>query len=380
MFKFYTLRSVFITLIAGLSWTIIGTGIQANENSLDIQRITGSLDFPWSVTFLDNCEYLVTEKRGRLYHYNSTGKRTLVKHTLKVSPGGQGGLLDVVAARDFTESRQIFLTYATGDSQGLRALGVSSAELVIDNSQLSNEKTLLVARPGEQSTFHFGSRIVEAIDGTLFITHGDRGNRESAQDPGNYNGKLLRINRDGTVPNDNPFVSQAGVLPEIWTFGHRNPQGAGLDLNGNLLTSEHGARGGDEVNLIEKGRNYGWPIISYGTFYTGDKIGIGTALEGMEQPKHYWDPSIAPSGLMVYSGKLWPEWQGHVFVGSLKFDYIAILDPKSDWREVATIQLPETKRVRDVREAPDGTIWFLAEDRNGLYQVKPQGFTPQCSY
>ena len=380
MFKFYTLRSVFITLIAGLSWTIIGTGIQANENSLDIQRITGSLDFPWSVTFLDNCEYLVTEKRGRLYHYNSTGKRTLVKHTLKVSPGGQGGLLDVVAARDFTESRQIFLTYATGDSQGLRALGVSSAELVIDNSQLSNEKTLLVARPGEQSTFHFGSRIVEANDGTLFITHGDRGNRESAQDPGNYNGKLLRINRDGTVPNDNPFVSQAGVLPEIWTFGHRNPQGAGLDLNGNLLTSEHGARGGDEVNLIEKGRNYGWPIISYGTFYTGDKIGIGTALEGMEQPKHYWDPSIAPSGLMVYSGKLWPEWQGHVFVGSLKFDYIAILDPKSDWREVATIQLPETKRVRDVREAPDGTIWFLAEDRNGLYQVKPQGFTPQCSY
>ncbi|MCY4445898.1 MAG: PQQ-dependent sugar dehydrogenase [Rhodobacteraceae bacterium] len=380
MFKFYTLRSVFITLIAGLSWTIIGTGIQANENSLDIQRITGSLDFPWSVTFLDNCEYLVTEKRGRLYHYNSTGKRTLVKHTLKVSPGGQGGLLDVVAARDFTESRQIFLTYATSDSQGLRALGVSSAELVIDNSQLSNEKTLLVARPGEQSTFHFGSRIVEANDGTLFITHGDRGNRESAQDPGNYNGKLLRINRDGTVPNDNPFVSQAGVLPEIWTFGHRNPQGAGLDLNGNLLTSEHGARGGDEVNLIEKGRNYGWPIISYGTFYTGDKIGIGTALEGMEQPKHYWDPSIAPSGLMVYSGKLWPEWQGHVFVGSLKFDYIAILDPKSDWREVATIQLPETKRVRDVREAPDGTIWFLAEDRNGLYQVKPQGFTPQCSY
>ena len=194
---------------------------------------------------------------------------------------------------------------------------------------------------------------------------------------------MVRINTDGSIPEDNPFVNIEGALPEIWTYGHRNPQGAGLDLEGNLLISEHGPRGGDEVNLILRGKNYGWPVIGYGTHYTGQKVGIGTENEGMEQPKFYWDPSIAPSGLMVYSGKLWPEWKGHIFVGSLKFDYITRIDPGANYQEVEQISLPETNRVRDVREAPDGSIWFISEDRGSIYRLLPEGYSTaeeSCRY
>ena len=167
------------------------------------------------------------------------------------------------------------------------------------------------------------SRVVEAQDGTLFVTIGDRGDRPSAQDRSNHMGTVIRINRDGTVPADNPFVGQAGIRPEIWSItAIATRRALGLDRQGRLWVSEHGAQGGDEVNLIQPGRNYGWPVISYGVHYSGQKIGEGTSKPGMEQPEHYWDPSIAPSGLLVYSGKLWPEWRGDIFVGSLKFDYI----------------------------------------------------------
>ena len=244
------------------------------------------------------------------------------------------------------------------------------ARLSEDARQLENVRIVFIARPVSSSNRHFGSRVVEARDGTLFVTLGERGDRPSAQDRSQHNGSVIRVNRDGSVPRDNPFIGQAGILPEIWSYGHRNVQGAGLDGTGNLITAEHGARGGDEVNLVRKGANYGWPVISYGRHYSGAKIGEGTAKPGMEQPLHYWDPSIAPSGLMVYSGKLWPDWAGDIFVGSLKFDYLARLEG-SPMREVEQISGPETGRVRDVVEGPDGSIWFISVSNGAVYRVDP---------
>ena len=193
-------------------------------------------------------------------------------------------------------------------------------------------------RPGSSGGRHFGSRLVEAPDGALFVTVGERGDRPSAQDLSRENGSVLRIARDGSVPPGNPFAARADARPEIWSYGHRNPQGAALDLSGQLWVVEHGARGGDEINRITPGANYGWPVISYGTHYSGAKIGEGTSTPGMEQPAYYWDPSIAPSGMMIYSGALWPDWRGDIFVGSLKFDHIAQLsgDPLREVRQIAT--------------------------------------------
>ncbi|MEM8699175.1 MAG: PQQ-dependent sugar dehydrogenase, partial [Pseudomonadota bacterium] len=193
----------------------------------------------------------------------------------------------------------------------------------------------------------------------------------SAQDPARHNGKLIRINRDGSAPADNPFLG-GPHRPEVWTTGHRNPQGLATAEDGTLWTNSHGARGGDEVNLIEKGRNYGWPVISYGRHYTYGRIGEGTAKPGLEQPKFYWDPSIAPSGMVVYSGKLFPDWAGDIFVGSLKFDMIARLD-----RDGAEIRGEERlfedayTRIRDIREGPNGALWFLSEGDDALYRITP---------
>ena len=202
------------------------------------------------------------------------------------------------------------------------------------------------------------------------MTIGERGDRPSAQDLSRENGSVIRINRDGSIPADNPFVGVDGARPAIWSFGHRNPQGAALDQQGNLWINEHGARGGDEVNLVRKGANYGWPVISYGRHYSGAKIGEGSSKPGMEQPAHYWDPSIAPSGMMIYSGKLWPDWAGGIFVGSLKFNYIARLDA-APLAEVEQLKSRETLRVRDIREAPDGSIWFLSVGQGALFRLAP---------
>ena len=239
-----------------------------------------------------------------------------------------------------------------------------------DGTRLVGLRDLFESAPGGTTARHFGSRVVEARDGTLFVTIGDRGDRPSAQDRSLHNGSIIRVNRDGTVPADNPFVGQDGVRPEIWSYGHRNPQGAGLDARGTLWTAEHGARGGDEVNRIKKGANFGWPVISYGVHYSGGKIGEGTAKPGMEQPAHYWDPSIAPSGLMVYQGDMFPEWKGDMFVGSLKFSYISRLEVSGDTaREVEQLESDETLRVRDIVEDSDGSILFISVGNGAVYRM-----------
>ena len=353
----------------------------AGGKQVSVERIASKLDVPWAIDFLPGCDFVVTERGGALLHFDTSGDRTEVDGVPEVFSRRQGGLLDVVAAQDFPDSRTLFFSYSKRSDDGGSGTAVASAKLSENGKSLKDFALIFEAQHVGSGGNHYGSSIVEARNGDLFVTLGERGEPDLAQDLSNHNGTIVRIARDGSVPDGNPFAELEGAQPEIWSYGHRNPQGGALDADGTLWAVEHGARGGDEINRIGMGLNYGWPVISYGVHYSGRKIGEGVAKEGMEQPEFYWDPSIAPSAMMIYSGKLWPEWTGHFFVGSLKFDYISRLDPEGGLREVEQIEFPETKRIRDVREAPDGSIWFLSEDRSAAYRMVPEGVEdplPEC--
>jgi glucose/arabinose dehydrogenase len=364
------MRALFTALLvfAGMPGLALAQSLQTSAGSVRLDTMVTGLDTPWAIGILPDGSFLVTERDGRLLRVTD-GTVQEVTGTPRVAARGQGGLLDVTVARDFASSREIFLTYSK-PQRGGAGTALAVARLSDTGRRLENLREIFAAAPGFSGGRHFGSRVVEAPDGTLFLTIGDRGDRPSAQDRSNHNGSVIRVARDGSVPPDNPFVGQAGIQPEIWSYGHRNPQGAGLDLQGNLITAEHGARGGDEVNRVKKGANFGWPVISYGVHYSGGQIGEGTARADMEQPEFYWDPSMAPSGLMVYSGKLWPDWRGDIFVGSLKFSYISRLDG-NPLREVEQIEGSQTARVRDIVEAPDGSIWFLSVGEGAVYRMTP---------
>lgn len=345
---------------------------ETSAGPVQVKRVARPFSHPWAVTFLPGGAMLITERRGRLWRLTADGDRTEVAGVPEVRAVGQGGLLDVVAARDFATSREIFLTFSEPvEDKSRTALAV--ARLSEDGKDLEDVRVVFRQVPAVDSDHHYGSRVVEALDGTLWITLGERGIGLQAQNLTTHLGKVVRIARDGSAPPDNPFTRGIG-RPEIWSYGHRNPQGAALDPEtGALWTVAHGAKGGDEINKPEAGKNYGWPVISYGTTYAGTQIGSGTHHEGMEQPVYYWDPSIAPSGMLIYSGKLWPAWKGDIFVGALKFELISHLDRDGD-----TITGEERLfkdvygRVRDVREAPDGAIWFLTDEDDGaLYRVSP---------
>lgn len=335
--------------------------------TVTVERVLSGLDEPWAVGFLPDGGYLVTERGGSLIHV-ADGRRTEVSGVPEVFAKGQGGLLDVVVARDFMRSREIFLSYAEPDGR-VAGTALAVARLSPDNMHLMDLRVLFRQENKTSAGQHFGSRIVEAPDGTLFLTVGERGEGELAQDTYLANGKVIRVNRDGSVPSDNPFVSGGG-LPQVWSYGHRNPQGAALDQDGNLWIVEHGARGGDEVNRPKAGRNYGWPVISYGRHYSGFKIGEGTAKAGMEQPVFYWDPSIAPSGMTIYTGDMFPDWRGGIFVGSLKFDFIARLERSGgSVKQAEELFRDRYGRIRDVRQAPDGSIWFLSVGEGALFRI-----------
>ncbi len=345
--------------------------LQTSAGPVTVEQMATGLDQPWGLDFLPDGDWLITEREGQLRYFDGEGADWVVEGVPAVVAEGQGGLLDVMIPKDFAASREVFLSLSAPQVRG-EGTALVAGRLSEDGRRLEEVRTVFEMSLGSSGGRHFGSRIVEAPDGTLFLTVGDRGDRLSAQDLTRHSGSVVRVARDGSVPDDNPFVGQAIALPEIWSYGHRNPQGAALDLEGNLWVNEHGARGGDEVNLVKKGANYGWPIISYGTHYSGAKIGEGTSKDGMEQPKHYWDPSIAPSGMMVYSGALWPEWEGDVFVGSLKFGLISRLEASGEELvEAEQIEGPETERLRDIVEAPDGSIWFLSVGQGSAYKITP---------
>lgn len=345
---------------------------QSLETSQGVVRLEVMADgfaTPWALGFLPDGDILVTEREGRLWHVDAQGGKTKIGGLPDLFAKGQGGLLDVMIPKDFAQSRNVFLSFSKRMKTGART-AVLRATLGRGEKNLSNVSVIFEMSTGASGGRHFGSRIVEARNGALFVTLGDRTDRDQAQNLASHKGKIVRIMRDGTVPNGNPLLNTQNAAPEIWSYGHRNPQGAALDASGQLWVTEHGAKGGDEVNRIQKGANYGWPVISYGTHYAGSKIGEGTAKPGMQQPNFYWDPSIAPSGLMIYSGKLWARWRGHFFVGSLKFDYISRLSG-SPLVEREQIKSTETARIRDIREAPDGTIWFIAEDTGRVFRMSP---------
>ncbi len=333
------------------------------------EKMADGFNIPWSLAFLPGDDMLISERGGRLWRLTADGTRQQVSGVPKVVAQGQGGLFDIVVARDFARTGAVFLSYAKPQGAGV---GTALAVARLNGNRLENLKVIFEMAPGSTGGRHFGGRIVEARDGTLFLTLGERGDRPAAQDLSRHNGTVIRVNRDGAVPRDNPFSATNGAQPEIWSYGHRNPQGATLDASGRLWVVEHGAKGGDEVNAIKRGANYGWPVISFGRHYSGAKIGEGTQKPGMEQPAFYWDPSIAPSGLVIHSGRGWPALKAHMLIGSLKYDHIAVLSPGAK-RQVATIKSPETARVRDVREGPDGAIWFLSEGRGALYRIAPPG-------
>ncbi len=341
-----------------------------------VETFAEGLDSPWGIAPLPDGGWLVTERSGALRRLGPDGAVSPpVAGVPEVDARRQGGLLDVMTGPDFADTRRVWLTYAKpveGGTVTAAATGVLSA----DGARLEEVRDIFLQTPPSPTPMHYGSRIVLAPDGaSVFITTGEHSaarERVLAQDLGTTYGKVVRVDPlTGAALPSNPFVGQDGD-DTIWSYGHRNPQGAALDAGGRLWVVEHGARGGDEINRVEKGANYGWPVIAYGRHYSGLPIGQGTHKPGMEQPELYWDPSIAPSGMMIYSGKLWPDWRGHMFVGSLKFDYIARVSGRP-LREVERIAGPETGRVRDVREAPDGTIWFLSVGRGALYRIAPAG-------
>jgi glucose/arabinose dehydrogenase len=357
-----------ITLFLALLISLPAQALDSSAGKLTVTRMVAGLTEPWALGFLPGGGVLITERGGRLLHVEGTRTR-VVSGVPEVAARGQGGLLDVLVPRDFATRREIFLTFSKPQPGGA-GTAVARARLTQDGARLEDVRVIFELAPGSSGGRHFGSRLVEADDGTLFVTIGDRGDDATAQDLSNQNGTVIRLARDGSVPEDNPFVTTSGARPEIWSYGHRNPQGAALDREGRLWVVEHGARGGDEVNLVTRGANYGWPVISYGRHYSGARIGEGTRKAGMEQPAHYWDPSIAPSGMMVYSGALWPEWRGDVFAGSLKFGLISRLEG-SPLTEAERLKSPETARVRDIREAPDGSIWFLSAGHGAAYRITP---------
>lgn len=360
--------ALFLLALASLAQA---QSIETSLGALRVETMAKGLKAPWGFAFLPDGSTLITERGGSMKRLTPDGQVTAISGVPKVHARGQGGLLDVLVPRDFSQTRHVFLSYARKQNGG-SGTAVARARLSEDGHRLTDLNVIFEMTPGSSGGRHFGSRIVEARDGTLFVTIGERGDRPSAQDLSRHNGSIIRITKSGAVPADNPFAATTRARPEIWSYGHRNPQGAALDMQGRIWAVEHGAKGGDEINRIRKGANYGWPVIAYGRHYSGGAIGEGTAKPGMEQPAFYWDPSIAPSGMVIYSGKLWPEWRGHILVGSLKFDHIVRLSG-TPLKQRETIRSARTKRVRDIREAPDGTLWFLSEDQGALYRMSPGG-------
>ncbi|KAB2850790.1 MAG: PQQ-dependent sugar dehydrogenase [Hyphomicrobiaceae bacterium] len=345
-----------------------------------VEEVTAGLEHPWSLAFLPDGRMLVTERPGRLrlVDVRPSARSPLlppIRNVPRVHARGQGGLLDVALDPRFTENRLIYLSYAEARDGSRNGTTVARARLSADFDALEDVTVIFRQEPSYSSSAHFGSRLVFARDGTLFITLGDRFSaRDEAQNLANHLGKIVRIDTSGKPPKDNPFLSQSNARPEIWSYGHRNVQGAALHpVTGKLWISEHGPRGGDEINIPEAGRNYGWPVIGYGIDYSGAKIHESTRKAGMEQPIHHWTPSIAPSGLAFYTGDRFPAWRGNAFAGALAGQLLARLELDGE-RVVHEERMLQglRARIRDVRQGPDGYLYLLTDESDGrLLRVRP---------
>jgi len=337
------------------------------------------LEHPWALAFLPDGRALVTERPGRLRLVSRDGATLSapLAGVPAVAARGQGGLLDVALDPDFAANRLVYLSYAEPADDG--AAGTAVARGRLGDAGLETVTVIYRQRPKVQSAAHFGSRLVFGRDGTLFVTQGDRQAREyrgRAQDLSQGIGKIVRINPDGSIPRDNPFAGRADAQPEIWSYGHRNVQAAALHPEtGQLWTVEHGARGGDELNAPRAGRNYGWPVITYGRDYSGLRIGEGTARDGMEQPVYYWDPVIAPSGAAFYTGDVYPGWRGSLLIGGLASQALVRLVIENGRVTLEERYLGElNERIRDVQQGPDGYLYLVTDADDGrILRVVPAG-------
>jgi glucose/arabinose dehydrogenase len=337
------------------------------EVTIKVDRIADGLNHPWAVEVLPDGAYLVTERPGRMRVIRGGKVSDPIDGLPKIRARGQGGLLDVALDPKFSSNRTIYFTASVAGSGGI-GTAVFRAVLSEDEKRLTGLKRIFLMNRLSSGGLQFGSRIAIARDGSLFVSLGDRGQMDRAQDFKDDAGSIIHINADGSIPADNPFKDGVKALPEIWSKGHRNPQGITFDsADGTLYTVEHGAKGGDEINNPQAGRNYGWPVITYGRDYSGAKIGVGTAKAGMEQPLFYWDPSIAPGAIAVYRGKMFPEWNGDFIVAALKFELLSRLERSGNGRIVEKERFLDGKfgRLRDVVVAPDGALLVTTDESNG---------------
>lgn len=349
----------------------------SKEEKFRVVLIASGLENPWGVAFLPDGSLLVTERVGRMVILSPNGARQLVAGLPSVVASGQGGLLDVVLDPDFSTNRWVYFSYSAPGPRGTSGTAVARARL--SGNRLTDLRVLYEMQNKTSGGLHFGSRLVFGVDRMLYITTGDRGDRDRAQNLTDTAGKVLRLRPDGRVPEDNPFVQRSTRTqkesPEIFTLGHRNIQGIAVHPEtGKIWIHEHGPRGGDEINILKPGANYGWPVITYGREYFGGiPIGEGTHKEGMEQPILQWTPSIAPSGMTFYTGSAFPRWKGNLFVGALVGQHLRriVLQGKEVVEEEVLIHR-KIGRIRDVRTGPDGYLYLLTDERNGgVYRLEP---------
>lgn len=338
-----------------------------NQNSVGYEVVVKDLNIPWGFTFLPDNSMLITEKEGELIHFKN-GKKTIVTGVPEVTLRGQGGFMDIEKHPNFKENSLIYFTYASSEGES-KGANTTLMRAEFKNNKLTNQKVLYKAEPNSRKGQHFGSRIVFDKENHVYFSVGDRGIRdENPQDITRDCGKIYRLKDDGTIPNDNPFVNVKNAKKAIFSYGHRNPQGMEMNpFTNEIWSHEHGPKGGDEINIVQKGKNYGWPIISYGVNYSGTKFTEITEKEGMEQPLHYWTPSIAPSGMAFINSDKYPNWKGNLLVGSLKFEYISncTLENGKVLKEEKILE--GLGRVRSIEQGNDEFIYVGIE---GLGIVK----------
>lgn len=351
---------------------------EATGVAFDVVVLAEGLENPWAVEPLPDGDLLVTEKPGRMRIISASGSiGEPIAGVPPVAARGQGGLLDVALSPGFASDRTIFWSYSE-PRQGGNATSVARGVLAQDGSRLSDVRVIFRAQPTYDGRLHFGSRLAFGPDGMLYITLGERSDKEirpQAQDLGSHMGKTIRITPSGETPPDNPFVGRAGALPEIWSLGHRNIQSAVFDSEGRFWIVEHGPKGGDELNLIEKGKNYGWPVVTFGEEYSGSPVpNSETTRPGFEDPVYYWDPVIAPSGMEYYTGEAFPAWRGSFFIGALRDQRLVRLTVEDGRVQGEEHLLTDRKqRVRDVRQGPDGALYVVTDEKNGeLWKIAPR--------
>ncbi len=348
----------------------------SQKAELEVTKIAGGLDHPWAVEVLPDGAYIVTERPGHLRIIRNGKVGEPISGLPKVYTEGQGGLLDIALAPDFSRSRKLYFT-ASIPGPGGQGTALFSVTLSQNEDRLDNLAKIFQMNRFTETEVHFGSRIAIAADGSLFFGIGERGEMDRAQDPRDHAGSILHIEPDGNVPLDNPYARSETAAHEIWSIGHRNPQGIVIDpADGKLFVVEHGARGGDEINAVTAGKNYGWPVIAYGKHYSGAEIGIGQAAEGYEQPIYYWDPSIAPGAIDIYHGKMFPEWEGNFLVAALKYQLLARIERDDSGTPAHEERLFEGEfgRLRDVKVAPDGAVLLVTDEDDGtLLRVSRAG-------